>query len=161
MDLRNGAWLPRVLLSAACAAAWTMPTAMLAQDVSDLAGCYEVRAGEWSDADRHAHISNASVPDTIALREEVSDLLLGRGQFVLEPYGAFARPRGMGGAFWRAEGDSISLIWTTGHSGLLVRAERRRDELIGTVVSFWDNSDGSPAPQASWEARRIPCPDGS
>ena len=132
------------------------PAAVHAQDIGEFVGCYAVRSGDWSDPARHARISGASVPDTLRLRAEQSESVFGQGRLALDPLGPFEGSRG-GSAFWNVEGGSVQLTWTTGSSGLVVRAERRGDQLVGAVESFWDDRDGVPAPRASFEATKIEC----
>jgi hypothetical protein len=136
------------------------PTATLAQSLADFIGCYSVRTGAWSDPVRHARIfPGDSVPAAIRLRPESGAGLFGQDGYVLDPrptdvFGVFGDA---GGAWWTAEADSVRLIWTTGHAGIVARAELQNDRLTGFIESFWDNRDGVPDPRASFEAARVDC----
>jgi len=85
-----------------------------------------------------------------------------RGTEYFESHGFVMRPRISVGrknyAYWRRlSPDSVELNWTTGFTGVHIRAKDAADSLSGIAQAWIDAGEGMPFPTADFMARRIGC----
>lgn len=124
-----------------------------ASSIDDVAGCYSVvflENANWS----------LMPPETIVLKTE-------RGKNILEEGNYLARtPQGEPGAgfkraWWRpADGNRISLVWSTGFQAVIMELEKHEANLRGQAYTRGDvvPPPGSPPPRrVPVELRRISC----
>jgi hypothetical protein len=120
------------------------PSAASAQEVptrvADMAGCYDLRLGEWSPP---LALGGDTVflqpPSRIALDSTMGTVRGGRVRgYALRPAPG-ARQSVHRYAYWTV-GDSlrVQLVWTNGFSGVRMLLQPQGGTLRGTAESFWD-----------------------
>ena len=119
-----------VLLVGLC---WVTPLA--AQDM--VGRCFDLDRGEWvPEMDVGADSVSMTLPSRV---EFTGDPAPGprRGGFKLEPaQGALASPHEI--RLWDRKGDTVSVVWSNGFSGVRGEFTEEEDLLSGTVRSSWD-----------------------
>jgi hypothetical protein len=140
MSIRLGhAELARVTCAAAVLFAAT--SSARAQDNSppvDAFACYQVVLGKWEPTLELREDSIFVIPPMrIELKREL-------GSSAFEKHGWLVRPApGVPASvhrfsYFRLVGDSLSLVWTTGFSGLTMKVAIASDTMHGQAHSFWD-----------------------
>ena len=141
-----------------CGSEDTHQTPAIQLKPEDVHGCYEIALSEWKPDLRLGEDAKfITPPSRISLSME-------RGSRGFEAEGYLLRPAPGGqpsihrSSFWKIDGtDTITLVWTTGFSGLEMKLHLEGDTLKGQAGTFWDFP--RTRQKAEVVARRIGCVD--
>lgn len=126
---------------------------------STASGCYRLMLGRWSGALPPTGIPEAHTPPQHFRLDSIPSGRVGAGTYAVEPSKLWARSR-MEAGWQPLSGDSLSIVWSTGFVGVVLRLELRSDTLRGRATSFHDAHviGEPPDPWASVLAIREACP---
>jgi hypothetical protein len=114
-------------------------------DPASLAGCYSVRLGAWRPSDSVAVADSALLvpPRVIELTLSPSDGIAVRA-FVVTARDE-SRSRKLGPSAWRMDGDSVSILLTDHHRGLVLRLHTTPEGFAGDALPLHLRASLQPA----------------
>jgi len=122
-------------------------------------GCYEVDRGGWTWTWTHEDSTQFEPPEFIRLGTETTDSRYAANRWLVEPAIVSYRPAP---GFWEAVGeDSLSIVWSSGFTGPVMRLAASGDSLLGTVRAFSDDGTAVPAPSAPVVSHPTTCENGA
>lgn len=110
-------------------------TPSVAQDLRWI-GCYEVERGAWNWTGALQDSSQFEPPEFIRLLEEVAESRRTPNRWLVEPEMVPYRPAP--GSWAPVAEDSLSIVWTTGYTGVSMRLAASGDSLVGTMTGVTD-----------------------
>ena len=112
-------------------------------DLSQSAGCYELRLGPWSPPIRDGQFEQ--LPSHIELSLEKVDHPLTKGALAVR----FPRSgKTAWSAEWTLRGPALELAWIARYGGLTMRLEPRGAQLLGVAKTFWDHHQSEESARA-------------
>ena len=121
-----------------------------AQDVTQIAGCYELSI--------EGQLPFAMPPRQVELLVEMGTELLEQGRRLVRPKGGPTDGAYYQYSSWRLlRSETVEVVWTTGYVKTVLNLVVSQDSLWGEAVQSTDVKDGLPLPRAPAVLRRIAC----
>ncbi len=143
-------WAPLLPVAAVGMAVGLNGSNATAQDVTQIAGCYELSI--------EGRLPLAMPPRQVELLVEMGTELLERGRRLVRSKGGPTHGAYYRYSYWRLlRSETVEVVWTTGYVQTRLNLAVGQDSQWGEAVQSTDVKDGRPLPRAPAVLRRIAC----